>query len=78
MGSRTECWTLPFSESPNVVVESSLSDVLETQNVPSKYSLSQKAAAGILDRASRRGRRLPEPLERALEVLAAAYSLKAA
>ena len=55
-------------ESPNAVVASSLSDVLETQGEHlKKYSLSAKAAQGILRRASRRGKNLPKPLQRALE-----------
>jgi hypothetical protein len=55
-------------EFPNAVVESSLSDVLETQGEHlKKYSLSQKAAQGILRRAGRRGKQLPEPLQKALE-----------
>lgn len=57
---------LSTSESPNDAVESSLRDVLETSPVPAKYFLSQKAAQGILRRAERRGRRLPEPLRTAL------------
>ena len=44
---------------------SSLPDVLEA-TVPSRFFLSPKAAAGILRRARKRGRDLPEPLERAL------------
>jgi hypothetical protein len=45
-----------------------LSDVLEIQGEHlKKYSLSQKAAQGILRRAGRRGKQLPEPLQKALE-----------
>jgi hypothetical protein len=47
----------------------SLSQVLEP-NVPPKYFLSAKAAAGILRRAAKRGRELPPALRRALEGLA--------
>lgn len=50
-------------------VELKLAQILERQ-VDSRYALSAKAAAGILRRASRRGRRLPEPLERALILVA--------
>jgi hypothetical protein len=32
-----------------------------------KYSLSEKACAGILNRANRRGKKLPEQLEHALK-----------
>jgi len=47
-------------------VEPKLASILEPQ-VDSRYALSAKAAAGILRRASRRGRKLPEPLEEALK-----------
>ena len=51
--------TLSISESPNDAVECSLSDVLESHVRP-KYSLSPKAAQGILRRAEARGKTLPE------------------
>ena len=61
------CLMLNTLESPNDAVESSLSDVLETQGEHlKKYSLSQKAAQGILRRASKRGKELPEALHQAL------------
>jgi len=50
-------------------VSSSLRDVLE-ESVAPKYFLSPKAAAGILRRASRRGKKLPEHLEAALATVA--------
>ena len=72
MGSPIECWTLSTSEFPNGdgASSSSLADILET-DAPQlhKYYLSQKAAAGILRRAHRRGKRLPEPLAAALEAV---------
>ena len=43
-----------------------LSDILEEDADP-KYSLSSKACAGILNRAQRRGKELPEILKKALE-----------
>lgn len=46
-----------------------LSDILETC-VPEKYSLSQRACAGIIRRASKRGKPLPKPLRDALEKVA--------
>ncbi len=47
--------------------EPSLTEILEPpQNVPAKYSLSARAASGILRRAEKRGRTLPEHLEAAL------------
>ena len=47
----------------------SLSDILEP-DAPPKYSLSPRAARGILRRAERRGRELPQALRMALEALA--------
>ena len=43
-----------------------LSEVLETGPVPERYFLSAAACAGILRRAERRGKKLPEHLEAAL------------
>jgi hypothetical protein len=58
-----------FGESPSVAVESRLSAILE-DNPHQKYSLSAKACLGILKRAERRGKKLPEELERALRAQA--------
>lgn len=58
------------SEWPSGAVVYLLSQILEV-NVPHKYFLSPKAAAGILRRAEARGRALPQPLHEALERLAA-------
>ena len=66
MGSPTESWTLNGSEWPSAVVVCSLSDTLETQAVPQRFYLSQKACAGILRRAEKRGKALPEMLRQAL------------
>ena len=63
------CLIRSSSESPNVVVECSLSDALES-HVGDRYLLSPKAAAGILRRSQRRGKTLPEPLAVALETVA--------
>ncbi len=72
MGSPTELLTLSTSEFPSVVVESSLLDILqETGTVPLRFYLSAKACAGILRRAAKRGRELPERLRLALEAGAA-------
>ena len=46
--------------------ECSLSDVLETGDVPQRYFLSGKACRGILRRAEKRGKTLPSQLHRAL------------
>jgi hypothetical protein len=50
--------------------EPSLSQILEEpQNVPAKYSLSARAAQGILRRAEKRGRTLPQHLADALQAV---------
>ena len=54
-----------FGESPNVGVESHLSQILEV-DAPKKYYLSAKACEGILRRAERRGKELPQMLKDAL------------
>lgn len=62
---RGELSTLNIGESPSVAGESRLSWILE-DNVPEKYYLSARACQGILNRASRRGKELPEILKMAL------------
>ena len=57
--------TLNFGESPSVVKESTLSQILQA-DAPEKYSLSQRACAGILRRAEKRGKELPTLLKEAL------------
>jgi hypothetical protein len=57
--------TLNIGEFPNAERESLLSWILE-DNVPQKYYLSARACQGILVRASRRGKPLPELLKQAL------------
>ena len=64
--SHGERLMLNTSESPNVGVVSTLSQILE-KNVPEKYYLSTKACLGILRRASARGKELPQMLKTALE-----------
>lgn len=60
-----ECMTRNTGESPNAAVVSRLSQILE--EIPQeKYSLSAKACQGILRRAERRGKDLPEMLKTAL------------
>jgi hypothetical protein len=46
-------------------VSSSLADVLQAE-APEKYYLSSKACEGILRRANRRGKTLPEALQETL------------
>ena len=48
----------------------SLSDILETGDVPRRFYLSAKACKGILRRAEKRGKDLPSALRCALEVTA--------
>ena len=60
-----ECLTLNGLEYPSDAEGSSLSDVLE-EEAPSRYYLSPQACEGILRRAERRGKKLPETLEKAL------------
>ena len=62
--------TLNSGECPRDAVESSLSDILETTELPARYFLSPTACAGILRRAAKRGRELPKALRDALEQVA--------
>lgn len=64
--SPTEFSTRSFGESPSAAAELRLSQILE-DTPPPKYSLSAKACKGILTRAERRGKPLPEELEAALK-----------
>jgi hypothetical protein len=59
-----------FSDWPSDGSACSLSSVLETGPIPQKYYLSGKASAGILRRAEKRGKALPELLKQALESVA--------
>lgn len=61
-----ELSTLNTGESPNVAVESHLSQILE-EEPQQKYYLSEKACLGILRRAEMRGKKLPKELEIALK-----------
>ena len=74
MGSLTEFLTLNISEYPSDGVASSLSDILETGELPQRYYLSGTACRGILRRAEKRGKELPEALRSALmEVASQTY-----
>ena len=60
---------LNIGESPNVAVESSLSQILQPmEDVQEKYYLSPRACQGILRRAKERRKELPEELRIALEL----------
>ncbi len=76
MGSPTEFLTLSTSEWTALPAQfpsddgvCSLSDILETGDVPQRYFLSAKACAGILRRAEKRGKQLPQPLALALKAV---------
>lgn len=60
------CLTLNLSERPRVANPTLLSEILEEEADP-KYELSAKACRGILNRANKRGKQLPEVLRKALE-----------
>jgi hypothetical protein len=64
--SRGGSWTPNISAWPNDAVVCSLSQVLETDSIPPRYFLSEKACAGILRRAEARGKTLPDQLLSAL------------
>ena len=57
---------LNFGEKPKMENSTKLSDILEEQ-ADSRYSLSSRACQGILNRAAKRGKVLPEILQQALE-----------
>jgi site-specific DNA-cytosine methylase len=72
MTSPGECWTADTSECHSGGAAcSSLLDVIEA-DVHARFCLSRTAAAGILTRAARRGRQLPESLVQALTAQAGA------
>ena len=68
--SRGDFSTPNISAWPNDASVCSLSDVLVTGKIPQKYFLSPKACAGILRRAEKRGKQLPEALSSALRAVA--------
>jgi len=70
MGSPTEFLTLSTAEFHSGAVACSLSDILETGELPQRFFLSSRACAGILRRAEKRGKELPAPLEAALRAVA--------
>jgi len=70
MGSPTGFLTLNLPEFHSGAAASSLSDILETGDLPPRYFLSRKACRGILRRAEKRGKELPRSLKSALEQIA--------
>ena len=71
MGSHTEFVTLNIGEFHSAAAVCSLSGILETGDVPQRFYLSAKACQGILRRAEKRGKKLPEQLQHALKTVAA-------
>lgn len=69
-GPRGSFAMLNSSVWPNDASVCSLSQILETGPIPQKYYLSPKACAGIIRRAEKRGKALPELLARALKAVA--------
>ena len=76
MGGPTEYWTLSISEHaafpepfPSGDAVCSLSDILETGDLPQRYYLSPRACEGILRRAGNRGKVLPTMLLEALSAV---------
>ncbi len=60
-------WSIPATLAPlSDECAYSLSLILQ-DDVPAKYSLSQRACSGILTRAEKRGKKLPEKLKTELE-----------
>jgi hypothetical protein len=74
MGSPTEFLTLNGLESPSVADVCSLSRTLEIGDVPRRYFLSATACSGILRRAEKRGKELPDQLLQALQAAAVALN----
>ena len=62
--------TLNSSEWRSGAVVCSLSDTLETSDVPQRFYLSPTACAGILSRAKKSGKNLPEKLNKVLASVA--------
>jgi len=85
MGGPTESLTLSTSEWTGTSVPfhseggvCSLSDILETGDLPQRYYLSARACKGILRRAEKRGKELPEALHIALEAVATSDTARTA
>lgn len=63
--------TLNMPEYRSGAAVCSLSSILETGDLPQRFFLSPKACEGIIRRAAKRGKELPEQLARALQAAAA-------
>jgi hypothetical protein len=64
------CWTRNSSDWPSDASVCLLFSILETGPVARRYFLSPKACAGVLRRAEKRGKALPEALREALQSVA--------
>ena len=72
---RGESLTLNTSDWPNGASVCLLSQVLEQTLTLGKYSLSSTACKGLLNRAEKRGKVIPEPLRSALMRIADSHPL---
>ena len=70
----TLAWLKGVGESFSLPSLVSLSNILESERVPRRYFLSEKACSGILRRAEKRGKQLPETLRQALQAVVDAES----
>lgn len=78
METYLEGWTgfrrgLISSGKPNL--QTTLSSILETENIPRRFFLSPQAALGILRRAAKKGKVLPDSIRIPLEQLVTQASL---
>lgn len=64
------CWTHNLPDWRSDASVCSLSSILETGPVAPRFYLSKKACAGIIRRAEKRGKELPQQLAHALRVVA--------
>ena len=60
-------WTASPEQSPSEGGVCSLSDILETGDIPLRYYLSRQVCLGIIRRSDARGVELPRLLRRTLE-----------
>ena len=74
--SNGACLTRNGSEWRSGAVACSLSQTLETGPIAPQYFLSPKACAGILRRAEKRGKKLPDALQAALTAAASQEQTK--
>ena len=70
-----ESLMLNTGEFPNEENASTLSQILEV-NAPKKYYLSKKSCEGIIRRANKRGKVLPELLQKALDYMIRKYTMQ--